>query len=638
MEFDLQEGVDHYNVYYKQSGETDWHLIDGMLVRSYGTYGRADAVGLKAGEYQFRIAALDAARKEIGTSVAESAIFGVQAHDRSGFAHFNHNQGIGAYNNDGTLKKDARVVYITAKTAKSVCLDVTGAESNLCVGLQTILDAYQKGKETRPLCIRIIGKISIENLDHISSSAEGIQIKGRSGYSDMPITIEGIGEDAVLHGFGLLIRNCTGVELRNFALMYFLDDGLSFDTQNSNCWAHHIDFFYGKPGSAADQKKGDGSLDLKAGTRYMTFSYLHFWDSGKMSLCGMGGDDDNYIAYHHNWFDHTDSRHPRVRNMTVHIWNNYYDGCSKYGAGATTGSSLFMENNYFRNTSKPMLISMQGSDINNSEHKGTFSSEDGGMIKSYGNVFTEKGSTFKYVTWQQNATEFDAYEASSRSEQVPASVKAKQGGSSYNNFDTNASLMYAYTPDAADNVPGIVKTWSGRMHGGDFRWTFNNTLDDADYDVDNALRDAIVSYTSSLQQIIGDVANGDVGTGGGTGGSTETPDIEGNISCHFTGGSPSNNAFSVTGNYSTGKGSVSVNGSTYDTCLKMESATKVVFTTTKAMTLTVIIGESETGKRINVDGVAYQANGNVITVSNLAAGSHTISKKDSCNLYYIRLD
>ena len=37
----------------------------------------------------------------------------VTEHDRSGYAHFNNESGVGAYNNDGTLKSNAVVVYIT---------------------------------------------------------------------------------------------------------------------------------------------------------------------------------------------------------------------------------------------------------------------------------------------------------------------------------------------------------------------------------------------------------------------------------------------------------------------------------------------------------------------------------------------
>lgn len=131
-----------------------------------------------------------------------------------------------------------------------------------------------------------------------------------------------------------------------------------------------------------------------------------------------------YITYHHNWFDHSDSRHPRIRSYSAHIYNNYYDGCAKYGVGATMASSVFVENNYYRNTNRPMMISMQGTDIVHGE--GTFSSEDGGIIKSYGNMFAEQSKNFSYVTYQEDNVEFDAYEATSRGETVPNSVKTKK--------------------------------------------------------------------------------------------------------------------------------------------------------------------------------------------------------------------
>ena len=141
---------------------------------------------------------------------------------------------------------------------------------------------------------------------------------------------------------------------------------------------------------------------------------------------------ENFITYHHNWFDHSDSRHPRVRSMTVHVYNNYFDGVSKYGVGATTGANVFVENNYYRNTSRPMMISGQGTDASGD---GTFSGETGGMIKSYGNVYAEKASNFKLVTHKTNATSFDCYEADTRNEQVPSSYVTVSGKTSYNNFD-----------------------------------------------------------------------------------------------------------------------------------------------------------------------------------------------------------
>ena len=128
--------------------------------------------------------------------------------------------------------------------------------------------------------------------------------------------------------------------------------------------------------------------------------------------------------------------------MTVHVYNNYFDGISKYGVGATTGSNVFVESNYFRNTNKPMMISLQGTDIVNGEKNATFSGETGGMIKAYGNVYAEKSSNFKLVTHKQSATSFDCYEAETRDEVVPASYVTLSGGTSYNNFDTDKSKMY----------------------------------------------------------------------------------------------------------------------------------------------------------------------------------------------------
>ena len=230
-------------------------------------------------------------------------------------------------------------------------------------------------------------------------SNEGLQIKGKNNSVEMNITIEGIGEDATINGFGFLLRNAVNVELRNFGILNFMDDGVSLDTDNKYCWIHNLDLFYGQAGGDSDQAKGDGTIDIKGDSQYITVSSNHFFDSGKSSLCGMTSESGpNYISYNNNWFDHCDSRMPRIRTMSVHVWNNYFDGISKYGVGATSGSNVFVESNYFRATKCPMLISKQGSDIS-SDPKGTFSGEDGGMIKSFGNIMTEKTQYYKYVTY-----------------------------------------------------------------------------------------------------------------------------------------------------------------------------------------------------------------------------------------------
>ena len=495
------EGASSYNVY------IDDKKIDTQLIRQYASYFRADVLGLKAGTYSVKVVPVNAEGKEMaGANTATNLV--VKSHNREGFAHFNF-EGIGAYNNDGTLKPDAKVLYITASTAKTVSTDVIVGSKNKKVnakGFQAIINAYQKGYDTTPIAFRIIGKVSLADLDGISSSSEGIQIKGKSGYSTMNMTFEGEGDDATVYGFGFLVRNSKSVEFRNFAIMRCLDDAMSLDTQNSNIWIHHMDLFYGKKGSAADQAKGDGTVDIKGNSKYVTVAFNHFWDNGKSSMCGMKSETgENWITYHHNWFDHSDSRHARVRTMTVHMYNNYYQHCDVYGIGATSGSNIFMESNYFEAVKRPIMSSLQGTDIKGS--KGTFSGENGGMIKSYGNVFVDKPSGFSYITYADNPASFDAYEVAKPSDQLPASVKTLVGGTCYNNFDTNPDVMYSHTADNAVDVPSIIEGFygAGRLNHGDIHFDIpdETVVTSGHQQPLPALANILDSYESGVVKVMG---------------------------------------------------------------------------------------------------------------------------------------
>jgi pectate lyase len=662
-------GAASYHVYYQSATNTAsiGSQLDDELVRDYGTYGRADVVGIPAGNYSFTIVPVDADGNELTAESAQSETVAVSAYDRSGYAHFSYSDGIGAYNNDGTLKTGAKVIYVHAGNAKTVTADVVTSSkggSTTYTGLQAIIGAYEKGLDSTPLDIRILGTITDSDMDEFGSSAEGLQIKGKKNTIPMNITIEGIGNDATIWGFGMLLRNALSVELRNFAVMLCMDDCISIDTENSHLWVHNLDLFYGQAGGASDQAKGDGTVDIKGKSQYVTVSYCHFWDSGKSSLCGMKNEGGpNWITYHHNWFDHSDSRHPRIRTMSVHVYNNYYDGNSKYGVGATMGSNAFVENNYFRNCKYPMMISKQGSDLLDPDGKGTFSGEEGGMIKSYGNKMVTPTS---YIKHTDNATSFDAYEASARDEQVPDTYTTVSGSNTYSNFDTDASVFYtdAYICHSTDEVPAIVTgdLGAGRMGHGDFQWTFNNSTEDSNYAVIAALKTALQNYKSTLVGFYGNAINGGnsgsgdgEGEGGGTenggetggegegGGSDVTPDVpsaEGDsMICVFTGQKPSNTTFyTISGNCSNSKGSATVDGVTYGECLKMESATSIKFTTTKAATLKVVFASTETvsikldGTKLKDSGLSSESN---VLLTNIEAGDHELTKADSRNVFYI---
>lgn len=508
-EWEHFEGADNYNVYVKGGQYADYTKIDGQLVRSYGSYNRADAVGLKAGDdYSIKVVpVINAKEEESKASIATNII--VRSFNRDGYAHHQASAGIGAYNNDGTLKEGARILYISKDNAKTVTLDmlVKTGKTETRTGIQDILKAYEKGIETRPLCIRIIGLLKKDDMPELGSSSIGLQVKGKG--QNMNLTIEGVGNDATFHGFGILVRNCRYVELRNLGVMMHPEDGISFDTDNEHLWGHNLDIFYGE-NKGGDKAKGDGSFDVK-GTLYATVSANHYWDSGKCNL-NSNKDEVDYVTYHHNWFDHSDSRHPRVRvSKHLHVFNNYYDGNSKYGVGATTASCIFVEKNYFRHCKYPMLISKQGSDIHNgtgtsSETKGNFSSEDGGMIKAFDNYITEQTSFEPYVAGDAlYSKHFDAYVVENRNDQVPAEVVTLQGGTGYNNFDT-ANDFYMYSPDAAADVPSTVtgQYGAGRCQHGDFQYTFDNATQDKNSEVITDLSNKLANYESKLVKIYGD--------------------------------------------------------------------------------------------------------------------------------------
>ena len=391
-----KELIRYYDTYTAYTpNENDSTLAVTYDKKTYSKVVRADALGLRAGGHEIAIYAVGTDGESDPTTFTAS----VSDHDRSGFA-FTGDTTPGAYKADGTLKDGAIVIYLTQANKKTVKATISGKEYT---GIQDITQQIKNSKV--PVDIRIVGTVKAENNDLSSDDHKSSYALGVKEASE--VTIEGVGHDATLYGAGVAAFSCSYIEIANLGLMKWGGgkdgDGIALKGGGGKgkgyIWVHNNDVFYGDAGSDGDQVKGDGSMDLKDDTKYVTIAYNHFWDSGKMSLCGMKSESGpNYITYHHNWFDHSDSRHPRIRTMTVHIYNNYFDGNAKYGVGVTTGASAFVEGNYFRNAHNPMLSSKQGTDALGA---GTFSGEKGGVIKSYNNEFAQKnenGVKFQFLT------------------------------------------------------------------------------------------------------------------------------------------------------------------------------------------------------------------------------------------------
>lgn len=129
---------------------TNWKKIDDELIRYNEStkIARADILGLKAGNYKIK------ADNGVNYTIKDIT---VAKDDRSGYAHFNNTTGIGAYNNDGSLKDNAIVVYVNDSNKNTVKATVNGAEQT---GLVNIIKAATNTNEA--LDIRILGEIQTQ--------------------------------------------------------------------------------------------------------------------------------------------------------------------------------------------------------------------------------------------------------------------------------------------------------------------------------------------------------------------------------------------------------------------------------------------------------------------------------------------
>ena len=151
----------------------------------------------------------------------------------------------------------------------------------------------------------------------------------------------------------------------------------------------------------------------------------------------------------------------------------------------------------FRSCKYPMLVSKQGTDILGGS-SGTFSGEDGGIIKAFNNYMVGQTSFLPYNA-TTNPAQFDAYVASTRDEVLGSNITSFQGGNTYNNFDTNpAYYIHNLTIDEPEVARDNTMQYAGRVSGGDISWEFDNSVDDTSYDLNQGLFNMLVGYTTSL--------------------------------------------------------------------------------------------------------------------------------------------
>jgi|GEM_PF-4676633 len=108
---------------------------------------------------------------------------------------------------------------------------------------------------------------------------------------------------------------------------------------------------------------------------------------------------------------------------------------------------------------------------------------------------------------------------------------------------------------------------------------------------------------------------------------------------NFTNDGLTSSFFTISGNLSTTHGSVTYNNLTLTTALKIETATSISFTITNDATILLVFGGdiSAVGKKIKIDNIDCEIDSTQILTKKLLTGTHTITKNDSLNLFYVEV-
>ena len=374
-----------YAVSYKKSSDSAYTKIDNELIRVGESSVRADILGLASGTYSIKVEANGE------TQTVEQ--IAVEKYDRSGYAHFNASTGVGAYNNDGTIKDNAVIVYVSEETKNTVKATIGGDEYT---GICNIIAA--QSNSDNPLIVRIVGTIGAATWKSITYSGNAVsstsvtglngsvlpqeslseddiidggynqldeskysklngltnKIKYSSGEFDSyynmldiknaeNVTIEGVGPNAMIYQWGFTWKNCTNIEVRNLTFDDYTEDACSFEGSETsvsslssfktgNIWVHHNTFNEGINywDVCYEQDKHEGDGATDfKGLKNITISYNHYYKNHKTGL--VGGSDSNSTA-----------------NITFH--HNFYDQCSsRLPLGRR--ANMHMYNNYYYKSS-----------------------------------------------------------------------------------------------------------------------------------------------------------------------------------------------------------------------------------------------------------------------------------------------
>ena len=227
-------------------------------------------------------------------------------------------------------------------------------------------------------------------------------------------------------------------------------DAVSIQTSDG-VWVDHCTF------TSLNQTKDyeDGSTDITHASKNVTVSWCRYIKTQKSCLVGhsnsASADAAITATFHHNWFDGSSSRHPRVRFGKVHVYNNLFGGCTTYGVGSAYGAKVLVEYNYFDGVQLPTDICTYPAKPSGSSWVSNLTGSVAGYLYATQDVYVNKPANSR-DPYPFTNVKYTAYNGSTITPLTYADFKPS----------------YSYTVTAAEDVPTVVKAGAGY---GKLGWT-----------------------------------------------------------------------------------------------------------------------------------------------------------------------
>jgi len=205
------------------------------------------------------------------------------------------------------------------------------------------LTQYASKVTPGPLIIQVEGTITLTSRLDVSANK----------------TIIGIGTNPTITGSYISLDNISGgnplaynVIIRNLIINNTGADGITITDKAHHIWIDHCTI----------SATSDELIGISHASEYITLSWNHFHTQDKTVLIGHSdsnaSEDTGHlkVTLHHNYFNGTIQRNPRVRfSFLCHVYNNYYNANPSYGVVSACDAYVLVEGNYFRNVPYPTL-------------------------------------------------------------------------------------------------------------------------------------------------------------------------------------------------------------------------------------------------------------------------------------------